>query len=539
VLFCTIYAVGFSLLTCSAGLIPSWAPKNHEKPTQSQTASLFIALYIIALGTGGIKPNVSSFGADQFDVTDPVALKQKESFFNYFYRTQRDSARQLALRLTPLPVVINCGSLIASIAIVQVQNSSWKIGFLIPTIAMIVSVLCFVAGSSRYRHSPRPTGGSPITRALRIMWLGGRESWRSRRKGYVPPLAAVPVREEGGLIGAKTSAVAIPAWLQLATHEKGGRFSSDQAEEVALIVRLVPIMLTGVIFWAVYAQMSTAFVQQGGLMDCRLGSFVISQASLSSFDTISIILLIPLFDKLLYPRLRRAGFRVSNLQRTGAGYIFAVFAMLAAAAVEKGRQAALSNGNVFPAPPAPSPPFPAPPSPGRHLLQDAYPPPQIVRISVFAQIPQYMLVGTAEVLAAVAQLDWFYSEAPATMRSMGMALQLLSVALGQYLASALTILISGLTSATGCNWYPKDLNKGRLDLFFLLLAVLMLLDFFAFWFCARRFVSVSGDAEAGAGAATLDSVGGATPDQFSSPAVPPSTGGASNPFSTPGKGGEW
>ena len=46
-----------SLLTCSAGVIPSWTPKKGEEPTGAQSASLFMALYIIALGTGGIKPN--------------------------------------------------------------------------------------------------------------------------------------------------------------------------------------------------------------------------------------------------------------------------------------------------------------------------------------------------------------------------------------------------------------------------------------------------------------------------------------------------
>lgn len=57
VIFCLIYALGMSLLTCSAGLISSWHPVNGEMPTGSQSASLYMALYVIALGTGGIKPN--------------------------------------------------------------------------------------------------------------------------------------------------------------------------------------------------------------------------------------------------------------------------------------------------------------------------------------------------------------------------------------------------------------------------------------------------------------------------------------------------
>lgn len=40
---------------------------------------------MIALGTGGIKPNVSAFGADQFDERIPQDKREKESFFNWFY----------------------------------------------------------------------------------------------------------------------------------------------------------------------------------------------------------------------------------------------------------------------------------------------------------------------------------------------------------------------------------------------------------------------------------------------------------------------
>ena len=64
---------------------------------------------------GGIKPNVSSFGADQFNDADPQDRREKESFFNYFY------------------LAINVGSLIAVTVIVYIQDSvSWTLGFAIP-----------------------------------------------------------------------------------------------------------------------------------------------------------------------------------------------------------------------------------------------------------------------------------------------------------------------------------------------------------------------------------------------------------------------
>lgn len=91
-------------------LVPGWAPEKANNPKAAaqqaspmQFALMYGALYTIAVGTGGIKPNVSSFGADQFDDTDREERKQKQSFFNWFYFS------------------INVGSLIACTVIVKIQ----------------------------------------------------------------------------------------------------------------------------------------------------------------------------------------------------------------------------------------------------------------------------------------------------------------------------------------------------------------------------------------------------------------------------------
>ncbi|KAK4359312.1 hypothetical protein RND71_021541 [Anisodus tanguticus] len=72
-------------------------------PTSSQKTSFFVSIYLIAFGTGGIKPCVSSFGADQFDDNDETEKKKKSSFFNWFYLS------------------INVGALIASSVLVWIQ----------------------------------------------------------------------------------------------------------------------------------------------------------------------------------------------------------------------------------------------------------------------------------------------------------------------------------------------------------------------------------------------------------------------------------
>lgn len=65
--------------------------------SQSQTIGFYIGLYMVALGSGGIKPCLYPFGANQFDDTDPSERKKKgillqlvrflhaHWFFNFLY----------------------------------------------------------------------------------------------------------------------------------------------------------------------------------------------------------------------------------------------------------------------------------------------------------------------------------------------------------------------------------------------------------------------------------------------------------------------
>lgn len=142
-----------TLLTLSAsvtGLKPTCTGKDNCHATNIQSAVCFIALYLIALGTGGIKPCVSSYGADQFDDADEAEKKRKGSFFNWFYFS------------------INIGALIAGSVLVYIQdNVGWGLGFGIPAAAMAIAVCTFFSGTRLYRN--QKPGGSPLTRLCQVV----------------------------------------------------------------------------------------------------------------------------------------------------------------------------------------------------------------------------------------------------------------------------------------------------------------------------------------------------------------------------------
>ena len=105
---------GIILLTLTA-YVKELHPPDGKKMNGYQAGTLALSLLLVAVGTGGIKPNVSSFGADQFDEMDPQDKKDKQSFFNWFYLS------------------INVGSLVASTVLVYIQvHVSWGLGFFIP-----------------------------------------------------------------------------------------------------------------------------------------------------------------------------------------------------------------------------------------------------------------------------------------------------------------------------------------------------------------------------------------------------------------------
>lgn len=132
-------------------LRPSCTNGVCSRATPSQIAFFYTSLYVIALGAGGTKPNISTFGADQFDDFDPHENKLKASFFNWWMFSSF------------------LGGLFATLALVYVQeNLGWGLGYGIPTAGLIVSLLVFYVGTPYYRHKVRKTD-NPTKQIFRVL----------------------------------------------------------------------------------------------------------------------------------------------------------------------------------------------------------------------------------------------------------------------------------------------------------------------------------------------------------------------------------
>ncbi|KAG5236747.1 Peptide transporter PTR2-B family protein [Salix suchowensis] len=460
--FSSIYFIGMCTLTLSAS-IPALKPAECvgslcPPATPSQYAVFFFGLYLIALGTGGIKPCVSSFGADQFDDSDPKERVKKGSFFNWFYFS------------------INIGALISSSFLVYVQdNAGWGLGFGIPALFMAIAIGSFFSGTSLYRFQ-RP-GGSPITRMCQVL-VASFHKWNLK----VPQDSSLLYETQdkhSAIEGSRKlehsdelkcldkAAVLSEAEMKSGDLPDPWRLCTvTQVEELKILIRMFPIWATGIVFSAVYAQMSTMFVEQGMLMDTTVGSFTIPPASLSTFDVISVICWVPIYDRIVVPIARKItgqerGFSV--LQRMGIGLFISMLSMTAAALVEIKRLQLVKELGLA----------------GEAVA---------VPLSIFWQIPQYMLVGASEVFTFIGQLEFFYEQSPDAMRSLCSALSLLTTSFGNYLSSFILTMVTYFTTTGGKpGWIPDNLNEGHLDYFFWLLAGLSFLNMLVYVFCANKY----------------------------------------------------
>ncbi|CAN6288576.1 unnamed protein product [Urochloa humidicola] len=449
----TTFTIGMLLLTLSA-IVPA---SIHTVVISLQHVLPFLGLFLTALGLGGIWPCVPTFGADQFDDTDSAEKAQKEIYYNWYY------------------FAVNGGFFFASTVLVWIQdNWGWGLGFGIPTLFSVIGIVGFLVSMKLYRY--QKPGGSALTRICQVLVAA------TRKINVDLPNDSSLLYEMPG----KESAIVGSRKLM---HTDGLRFfdraatitSSDkmfldapnpwklctvtQVEELKILARMMPVLLSGIIFNTAEA-FFPLFIEQGEVMDNNIDNFSIPPASLTTFNCLCILILAPAYNKVLMPMVSRiTGTKrgLSELQRIGVGMVFAMLSLVSAAIVEMVRlDIAKKTGLVH---------------------QSA-----AVPMNILWQAPQYIFVGVAKVFSVVGFIEFAYEQSPDAMRSLCQACSLIMVTLGSYLVSFMLKFINLITEGTGTyGWIPQNLNEGRLDQLFWLMAGLQLLNLLAFLYCAMRY----------------------------------------------------
>ncbi|KAI3711019.1 hypothetical protein L2E82_40821 [Cichorium intybus] len=451
-IFTAIQATGVTILTISTA-IPSLQPPKCSKiggscvpATDLQMAVLYLALYLTALGTGGLKSSVSGFGSDQFDESNKEEKAQMTTFFNWFF------------------FFISIGSLAAVTVLVYIQdNLGRRWGYGIVACSIGLGLVIFLSGTRRYRF--KKLVGSPLTQIASV-FVG---AWRKRHLELPSdPSLLFNVDDVTEGVDGKKLKQKLPHSKQFRFLDKAAIKNSDvvkvnkwylststDVEEVKMVITMLPIWATTIMFWTIYAQMTTFSVSQATTMDRHIGkSFLIPPASLTVFFVGSILLTVPVYDRIIVPiakRFLKHPQGLSPLQRIGVGLVMSALAMVAAALTEiKRLHMAQTHG----------------------LVND---PSKVVPLSVFWLVPQFFLVGSGEAFTYIGQLDFFLRECPKGMKTMSTGLFLSTLSLGFFFSSLLVTIVHKVTGEKE-PWLADNLNKGKLYNFYWLLAILSVLN---------------------------------------------------------------
>ncbi|CAJ2658760.1 unnamed protein product [Trifolium pratense] len=445
-------------------------PTAHcDKPEGGQKAFLFLGLYLLAFGSAGTKAALPSHGADQFDETDPKESKKMSTFFN------------------TLLLAVCVGGSVSLTFIVWIQiHKGWDWGFGIGTIAIFLGTIIFAAGLPLYRLQVA-TGTSVLLEIIQVYVAAIRNrnlplpedptelyEIEQDKEAVAEEIEFLPHRDifrflDRAAINSKPDIQIEKSQVPSISPWKLCRVT--QVENAKIILSMVPIFCCTIIMTLCLAQLQTFSIMQGYTMDTSFTKhFNIPPASLPIIPIMFLIIIVPLYDRVFVPVVRKftgVPTGVTHLQRIGVGLVLASISMAVASIVEVKRKRVANDNNML----------------------DAFPVLQPLPISTFWLSFQYFIFGIADMFTYIGLLQFFYSEAPKGLKSTSTCFLWTSMALGYFLSTIVVKCINGATkhSKSGGWLVGNNINRNHLNLFYLFLSIVSLINFFVYLFVSKRY----------------------------------------------------
>eukprot|EP00058_Branchiostoma_floridae_P015935 XP_002601423.1 hypothetical protein BRAFLDRAFT_122827 [Branchiostoma floridae] len=363
-----LMASGMALLPIAAFPYVEYFGEESDLGQETERGVFLVALFLVVIGQGGIKANVAPFAAQQ---ASGMTMETERSFFNWFFWMLN----------------LGAGFSLSVIAWIQQDVSFW-IGFLIPVLTTGITLLTLLTCRCAGRLNMEEPKGSAVSTVVLIL------------------SDAVKNRVRKGSHGNDGQGI-----LDYAKEQFGGRWCETRVDEVRALGRIVPIFLLQIMYRIVFFQMQTTYFLQGERMDLRLlnsdeddsgdepGSVPV--AALNLFYVVPVMVLVPTLDKIVYPILDRRGIQLTMLKRIGIGMFLGILSICVAAFVEIARKQRMEeDGGSF----------------EQTVAGEVF---EASTLSIFWQVPQFTLIGLAEVFAMTAGIQFAYTaEAPRDLRSL-------------------------------------------------------------------------------------------------------------------------
>ncbi|XP_064091461.1 solute carrier family 15 member 2-like isoform X2 [Macrobrachium nipponense] len=277
-----IYVLGNAVLSLSAitPFFPSLDPKIGVAMT---------GLFLIALGTGGIKPCVSAFGGDQFVL--PQQEKELTRFFSIFYFS------------------INTGSFLSTYTTPLLRDDvkcfgqdCYALAFGVPAVLMVIALVWFLIGNKYYIK--KPAGSNVLVEVTSTI----SHALKMKRK-------SPKMRDH---------------WLDHADD----KFSKELIADVKVLLKVLLMYIPLPIFWALFDQQGSRWTFQATRMNGEIGGFTIKPDQMQVVNPVLILILIPIFDSFIYPMLGKCNLLKRQLPRMFVGGLLAGIAFVVSGMLE-------------------------------------------------------------------------------------------------------------------------------------------------------------------------------------------------------------
>ncbi|TWR26851.1 POT family MFS transporter [Mucilaginibacter achroorhodeus] len=342
-------------------------------------------LLVVAIGAGGIKSCVSANVGDQFDATNQDLLSK---VYGWFYFS------------------INAGSMLSTVAIPWTyEHFGPKWAFGIPGVLMALATIIFFAGRKMYVKVP-PQGVNRNNLVF-ITWYA-LTNQSKRKKGE--------------------------SFLDVSKNN----FDPERVEGIKAVYRVMTVFFFALAFWAVWDQCLSEWTLYAEKMDrvINLGfaKFTIYPGQLSTFNTVFLLMFIPLFNYVIYPWLDKRGLKTTPLRRLGAGLFLTILSFVVIGVIHTN----LDHGG----------------SP-----------------SIWWQVLAFLILSAAEVLVSITGLEYAYTHSPKSMKSTMTGIWFLVVSFG----NLITAVVNGLIEGGG--WWATTLKGANYEWFFVGFIAIFLIIF--------------------------------------------------------------
>ncbi|KAI0002843.1 oligopeptide transporter [Xylariaceae sp. FL0662B] len=355
--------------------LPSLAP---------YAAGLFIAaLVLISVGMSGANGLLAAFVGDQYTVEDGAIVTTKSG-----ERIIVDRARTLESIYNAYYWCINVGGLSGLATTALELHVSFWVAFLLPLCALSVSAAVLILGRTRLTITPAEP--SALSHSLQAMWLGVRGGFSLDN--------AMATRQE-------------------VKHSRKVPWTDSFVDELQTALTACRLLFaTWPILYLCRGQISNNLVAQAAQMQTS----GVPNDMIYNANPIIIIIFMPLVDRFFFPWLRRSGLALTAVTRLVWGFTLEALAMAMAAIVQK---------LIYISPPCYDIPLQCAASEGGAIPN---------AISVFVQVPIYVLEAFSEIFSSPAGYELAFTMAPVSMKSVMQSVFSTTGAIGSALSIAMS-----------------------------------------------------------------------------------------------------